>query len=166
MRSSALRDGRLVTCSYPVPPNDKFPPVGVATIVLKVMTPKNLAEGSNLNNRVEVLINNDQSDPVDEDGDPQDMVPGNNTSQASSVVRTRADLELVKDVGQPDADSRSSGRPESDLPPRIRNNGPSNALNVRVEDIIPGERHSPRTRSAMVSITLPSRTAPASSTAT
>ncbi|MBK7601247.1 MAG: DUF11 domain-containing protein [Acidobacteria bacterium] len=135
---TCTQTGGVINCDYNVPPNAFFPPDGVATIVLKIKAPNNVIDGANFNNRADVGIINDANDPTDTNGDPMDMNPGNNSSQASSAVRTLADLELVKDVISPAPPAQVKAGENITYRLRIRNNGPSNAQNVRLEDIIPG----------------------------
>ncbi|MDQ3014154.1 MAG: DUF11 domain-containing protein, partial [Acidobacteriota bacterium] len=120
--------GQTVTCLNAAGAAGNFPIGSMVTIVIKAMAAKNLAANSNLNNSATVTLTGPEVDPV----------PGNNTGAASTVVQTSADVAIRKDVLQPVPPAAAVPGQTITYRLRVINNGPSNAQNVVVTDIIPG----------------------------
>lgn len=121
-------NAQVVTCLNAAGVPGNFPAGSVVTIVIKAMAAKNLVDNSNLNNTAMVELTGPETDPV----------PGNNTGAASTVVHTLADVQIVKDVINPLPPAGVVAGQNITYRLRVLNNGPSNAINVTVTDILPG----------------------------
>jgi uncharacterized repeat protein (TIGR01451 family) len=121
-------NAQVVTCKNAAGVPGNFPAGSVVTIVIKAMAAKNLAENSNLNNTAMVELTGPETDPV----------PGNNFGAASTVVHTLADLQVIKDVISPLPPAGVVAGQNITYRLKVLNNGPSNAINVVVTDILPG----------------------------
>ncbi|MDQ3012735.1 MAG: DUF11 domain-containing protein, partial [Acidobacteriota bacterium] len=142
-----------VTCVNAAGAPGNVPAGSVITIVFKVDTDSMIPEGQNLNNCAMVTLRG-APDPTPE----IDPNPGNDNSCDSTVVRTLADLAVSKTavpVEDPDGAGplapvalpivgpnvppgsvNAGGYLRYDVP--FGNNGPSDAINVLLNDVVPG----------------------------
>lgn len=148
--------GVKVTCVNAAGAAGDFPAGAMTTIVLKVVINSNAVPGTNIENCA--MISAPSAGPITNPGGQFDPNTGNNTSCASSVVTSSADLAIGKTalpvvdpdgagplapvalpiVGPnvPPGSVNAGGYIRYDLP--FGNNGPSDAVNVLMSDQIPG----------------------------
>jgi uncharacterized repeat protein (TIGR01451 family) len=121
------------TCSYDSPagtvicknaagdPGD-FPAGSIATIIFKARLASNLGANTNINNCATATLTGPEVDPIE----------GNNSSCASTVVQTSADLGAGKTAPQQGVAGQNIT-----FNLTFGNAGPSDAINVRITDNIP-----------------------------
>lgn len=148
--------GVKVTCVNAAGAAGDFPVGAMTTIVLKVVIASNAVPGTNIENCA--MISAPPAGPLTTPGGQFDLNTSNNTSCASSVVTSSADLAVSKlslPVVDPDGAGalvpvplpvvgpnvppgsvNAGGYIRYDLP--FGNNGPSDAVNVILNDQIPG----------------------------
>ncbi len=148
--------GVKITCVNAAGAAGDFPAGAMTTIVLKVVIGSNAAPGTNIENCA--MISAPSAGPITNPGGQFDLNTSNNTSCASSVVTSSADLATSKSalpvvdpdgagplppvalpvVGPnvPPGSVNAGGYIRYDLP--FGNNGPSDAVNVMLSDQIPG----------------------------
>jgi uncharacterized repeat protein (TIGR01451 family) len=139
-----------ITCVNAAGTAGDFPVGSVLTIIFKVEVKSNVPDNTNLNNCANVMVRG-EPDPTPE----VDPITGNNESCDATTVHTLADLGVAKTAtavadapGQPTVPLPTPG---PNVPPGsvsaggyIRydvpfgNAGPSDAVNVRLTDVVPG----------------------------
>ncbi|MBL8187471.1 MAG: DUF11 domain-containing protein [Acidobacteria bacterium] len=148
--------GVKVTCVNAAGTAGDFPVGAMTTIVLKVVISSNAVPGTNIENCA--MISAPPAGPITVPASQFDLNPSNNTSCASFVVTSSADLAVSKSslpvidpdgagplapvplpvVGPnvPPGSVNAGGYIRYDLP--FGNNGPSDAVNVMLTDQVPG----------------------------
>jgi len=113
--------GKLTCANAAGDPGD-FPAGAIATIIFKARVASNAPDNTNLNNCAAVSLAGPEVDPVS----------GNNNSCASTVVHTSADLGAGKTAPQQGVAGQNIT-----FNLTFGNAGPSDAVNVRITDVIP-----------------------------
>lgn len=111
-----------VTCRNAAGDPGDFPAGSIATIIFKARLASNLAANTNINNCATATLTGPEVDPIE----------GNNSSCASTVVQTSADLGAGKTAPQQGVAGQNIT-----FNVTFGNAGPSDAINVRITDNIP-----------------------------
>lgn len=122
-----------LTCRNAAGASGNFAAGSVLTIIFKVQVASSASDGSSLNNCATVSLTAPETDPVS----------GNNQACASTTIRPTADLSIGK-TAQPVSPVPGSNPSAVRAGENIRytisfgNAGPSDALNVKLTDNVPG----------------------------
>jgi uncharacterized repeat protein (TIGR01451 family) len=149
----SVNAGVLICVNADAAPGN-FPVGSVTTIIVKLLIPSSTPAGTNFCNTATVRIDSE----IHPDPDPVDPNPGNNSSTACVVVTTSSDLTASKTsapVVDPDGAGplvpvplppagpnvpagavSAGGYLRYDVP--FGNNGPSDAINVLLSNVVPG----------------------------